>query len=405
MYGLLGEKLGHSYSKLIHGMLAEYQYEMFPTERDKLKDFMHSGCFQGLNVTIPYKKSVISYCKTLSDEAKKIGSVNTVIADKKGELHGYNTDYYGFLYMANAIGVSFSGKKVLVLGSGGTSLTACAAVRDSKGDAIVISRSGKDSYDNIQKHADADIIVNTTPVGMFPSNGQQPVDLSEFPDCSAVLDVIYNPHLTRLLMQAQELGIPYAGGLRMLVAQAKRACELFEDRHIDDSVIEEIKTKIEKTALNIVLIGMPGCGKSSVGAAAAHRLGRDFCDIDTLITEKIGMDIPRFFEEHGETEFRKIEAEVAAECGKNSGLVISTGGGIVKSPMNYVSLRQNGIIVYLKREVERLDTDRRPLSSDAAALKKLCEERIPLYNKYADITVDNNCDFESAVSAVCGVVL
>ncbi len=288
--GLLGEKLGHSYSKAIHERLGGYSYELIECPRAELDAFMKGDSFDAINVTIPYKKAVIPYCAALSPIAERIGSVNAVIRQRDGSLYGDNTDAYGFMSMVKKSGVDIAGRKAIVLGSGGASATICAVLNELNAKSVaVISRSGQDNYENIQKHADAEIIVNTTPVGMYPNTGVSPVDLSVFKSCKGVLDIVYNPHRTALLMQAEALGIPCMGGLNMLVAQAKRAAELFTGTSIPDSRTDEIERELSLNMQNIVLIGMPGCGKSTIAAALGKRLNRAVRDSDEATEAQAGM--------------------------------------------------------------------------------------------------------------------
>ncbi|NCB42037.1 MAG: hypothetical protein EOM59_05405 [Clostridia bacterium] len=400
MYGLIGEKLEHSYSKLIHEKLGFYEYELFPLPKAKLEPFLRSKEWKGLNVTIPYKKEVIPFCDSLSCAAQKIGSVNTLVRLPDGSVHGDNTDFSGFLAMAQKAKISFEGKKVLILGSGGTSLTAKTAVDEKGGTPIVISRSGKNNYENLFLHKDADIIVNTTPIGMYPNTEGCPVDLTDFPKCSAVLDVIYNPFYTRLLLQAASLGISRIGGLHMLVSQAAKACEIFTGQAIAEQTIDEIRDEIQSSLMNIVLIGMPGSGKSTVGKSLAAALNMEFKDTDEEIEKKVNMPIPLYFEKFKESEFRKLEAQQAQDLGKERRRIIATGGGIVKDSDNYFRLKQNGVLFFLQRDLALLSTKGRPLSKDREALKKLYDERIHLYEHFADYTVNSNASIEEAANAI-----
>ena len=398
--GLLGEKLGHSYSKAIHERLAPYTYEMIECERDRLDEFMRSASFDAINVTIPYKKAVIPYCAALSPIAEKIGSVNAVIKRSDGTLFGDNTDAFGFMSLVNKSGINPRGKKCLVLGSGGASATICAVLDELSAKSVtVISRSGEDNYTNLEKHADAEVIVNTTPVGMYPNTGVSPVDLSLFKKCEGVLDIVYNPRRTALIMQAEALGIPAMSGLYMLVAQAKRAAELFTDTMIDDSRTDEIERELTLKMQNIVLIGMPGSGKSTIAKALGERLERRVYESDELIVEKAQMSIPDIFAKFGESRFRQFESEVLSELGKQSGIIISTGGGAVTREENYPLLHQNGIMVWLKRSIDALPTDGRPISQ-STDLNELYAVRKPLYKRFSDITADNNADIESTVKTI-----
>lgn len=387
VFGLLGEHLAHSYSPAIHAHLGDYEYRLFEVAPADLPAFLADGGFAGINVTIPYKKSVIPYLSEISDAAKKIGSVNTVVRQPDGTLRGDNTDYYGFAYMLDRAKIDVTGKKCLILGSGGASLTAVAVVTDRGGVPIVISRSGENKYENISRHADADVIINTTPVGMYPNNGESPVDLSVFPHLSGVADVIYNPCRTALLQQAETLGIPAVGGLTMLVAQAKQANELFFGIPKSDDCIEAIVSKIRNKTENIVLIGMPGCGKSTAGRALADITGKEFSDTDEEIIRMTGRTPADILREDGEEVFRRIEHEAVCRLGKKSGCVIATGGGVVTRAENYAPLHQNGTIVFLTRPVEELSSDGRPLSQ-SVGIKALYEKRLPLYEAWADARAD-----------------
>ena len=398
--GLLGEKLGHSYSKAIHERLAPYTYEMIECERDRLDEFMRSAPFDAINVTIPYKKAVIPYCAALSPIAEKIGSVNAVIKRSDGTLFGDNTDAFGFMSLVNKSGINPRGKKCLVLGSGGASATICAVLDELSAKSVtVISRSGEDNYTNLEKHADAEIIVNTTPVGMYPNTGVSPIDLSLFKKCEGVLDIVYNPRRTALIMQAEALKIPAMSGLYMLVAQAKRAAELFTGTMIDDSRTDEIERELTLKMQNIVLIGMPGSGKSTIAKALGERLERRVYESDELIVEKVQMSIPDIFAKFGESRFRQLESEVLSELGKQSGIIISSGGGAVTREENYPLLHQNGIMVWLKRSIDALPTDGRPISQ-STDLNELYAVRKPLYERFRDITADNNADIESTVKTI-----
>lgn len=403
--GLLGEKLGHSYSKLIHERLGDYEYKLYECTRDKLEFFLHQGEFDALNVTIPYKKAVIPYCAELSDTAKKIGSVNTLLKRSDGSLYGDNTDAYGFMSMIEQSGITIREKKVLVLGSGGASATVCAVLSELGANSVtIISRSGENNYSNLSIHSDADIIVNTTPVGMYPNNGSSAVDLTVFPHCSGVLDIVYNPARTALLLQAERLAIPHAGGLHMLVAQAKRAAELFTGTAIADARIVEIEHELSMSMQNIVLIGMPGCGKSTVANALGERLHRTVFDSDAEIERKVGMSIPEFFEKYGESAFRDIESDVLHELGSYSGCIISTGGGSVLRDANYESLHQNGIIFYIMRDTNKLSRDGRPISLKSD-LNVLFNERRARYEAFADRIADNNGSLEQTLQTILEAIL
>ena len=386
--GLLGRKLGHSYSPQIHNLLGDYSYVLFEKEPEELENFLKNGDFSGLNVTIPYKKEVIPYLSELSPTAQKMGCVNTVLRRSDGTLYGHNTDYFGFTSLVRHAGLSVAGKKVLVLGSGGASNTAVAALKDLGANPAVISRSGENNYGNLHLHRDAAAIVNATPVGMYPNTGVSPIDLELFPHMEGVLDVIYNPARTQLLLDAEKLGIPRENGLWMLVAQAKEAAEVFTGRKISDEVIEKIYRRLSHQMKNIVLIGMPGCGKSTIGTLLAEKLGRTLADADEKIIALAEKSIPDIFAQDGEPTFRDWETKALTELGKQSGLVIATGGGCVTQKRNYPLLHQNGYLVWLERDWSKLPTDGRPLSQ-ANDLGKMYTARKPLYEAFADIRVEN----------------
>lgn len=402
--GLLGEKLGHSYSPQIHSMLADYEYELFEKSSEELEDFLKSGEFDGLNVTIPYKKAVMPYCAELSPTAAQIGSVNTIVRRSDGSLYGDNTDAFGFENLIVHNGIEVKGKKALVLGTGGASVTAQAVLKNlGASEVVVISRRGEDNYENIAKHRDAEIIANTTPVGMYPNNGKAAVDLTQFPKLSGVLDVVYNPARTALLLQAERLGIPCAGGLYMLVSQAKRSCELFTGKSIPDSEIDRIERVLSHQMQNIVIIGMPGSGKTTVSTMLAEKLGRKIFDTDTMVAEKAGVTIPEIFAAQGEVGFRRLETEATAEVGKLSGNIISTGGGVVTVAENYELLHQNGVIVWIERDTNKLACDGRPISL-SSDLNELYAARLPLYERFADIKADNNGDINDTVNAIMEMI-
>lgn len=397
--GLLGETLGHSYSPMIHHELGDYDYRLFEVPRERLGSFLTSGSWDGLNVTIPYKKAVVSYCTELSDAAAKLQSVNTIVRRPDGTLYGDNTDLYGFLYMVRRSGISPAGKKALVLGSGGASVTVKAALEQLGAHVTVISRSGPDNYTNLDRHADAEMIANTTPVGMYPHNGSAAVDLKQFPCCQGVLDIVYNPARTALILQAEELGIPHVSGLSMLVAQAKRSSEQFSGTPIDDSALERVERIIHSRLRNIILIGMPGCGKSTVGKALADLLDRPFVDCDREMEKVIGMSVADYITRYGEEAFRAEETAMLTQLGKTSGLVIATGGGCVTRPENYPRLHQNGTMIFLERELSKLPKKGRPLSL-RGSLQDMYTIRLPMYRRFADVTVPNDGAPEKVAKAV-----
>ena len=397
--GLLGRKLGHSYSPQIHNLLGDYSYVLFEKEPEELENFLKTGDFSGLNVTIPYKKEVIPYLSELSPTAQKMGCVNTVLRRSDGTLYGHNTDYFGFTSLVRHAGLSVAGKKVLVLGSGGASNTAVAALKDLGASPVVISRSGENNYGNLHLHRDAAAIVNATPVGMYPNTGVSPIDLELFPHLEGVLDVIYNPARTQLLLDAEKLGIPRENGLWMLVAQAKEAAEVFTSGKISDEVIEKIYRRLSHQMKNIVLIGMPGCGKTTIGTLLAEKLGRTLADADEKIISLAGKSLPDIFAQDGEPTFRDWETKALTELGKQSGLVIATGGGCVTQKRNYPLLHQNGYLVWLERDYSVLPTDGRPLSQ-ANDLGKMYAARKPLYEAFADIRLENTSTPEEAAQKI-----
>ncbi len=385
IYGLLGEKLGHSLSPQIHKKLCGYTYRLFEMPENEVKAFISDRGFRAINVTIPYKKTVLPLCDVLSPQAERIGSVNTIKAADDGKLYGYNTDYFGFSYLLKRMGIVPQGKKAVVLGSGGSSVTVQTVLKDlNVGELIVVSRSGSDNYQNLSRHYDAEIIINTTPVGMFPKNLETPIELFHFKRCEAVVDIIYNPLRTKLLLDAAKMGIKHSNGLPMLVAQAKEAAEIFTGTQLADSEIERVIKQMEQDASNIVLIGMPGCGKSTVAGEIGRLLGREVIDTDMLSVQEAEKSIPEIFSSEGEAYFRDIESRVAEKAGKCLGRVIATGGGIIKREENYNYLKQNGFIVFLERPIEELATDGRPLSTDIEKLRLMYQQRYPLYCRFAD---------------------
>ena len=411
-YGLIGEHLVHSFSKQIQTRIAEienvkdYDYQLVELDKEEFKEFMEKKDFKGINVTIPYKKDVIPYLDEMDESAKAIGAVNTII-NVDGKLKGYNTDFGGFLYMVKAHNVHMEGKKVLIIGNGG----ACAAVKavckhENAKDIVIVSRSanrGAIGYDEMYtSHLDADIVVNTSPVGMFPNIANAPIDVSWFHKLECVLDVVYNPILTRLCFEAQEADIKRVIGLEMLIAQAKYTFEIFENMSFDDSIIDEIKKEMLKDRCNIVLIGMPSAGKTTIGKMLEEKLGKEFFDLDDMIIAKAGKSIPEIFQESGEAGFRAIETEVAIEASKMNNKIIATGGGVVKHKVNMDFLRLNGITIFIDRDIDKLISSdpNRPLSSSKQALQQMYKERYPLYQKYAAYIAVNNANIEETVDDI-----
>lgn len=422
-YGLIGKTLVHSYSKEIHEALGRYQYQLFSLAEDEMPDFINARDFRGLNVTIPYKKDVIPLCDEVTDLARGIGAVNTLfwknasgtgssesISQENKILVGHNTDYEGFLYAASRAGIDFEGKGVLILGTGGTSLMARRAAADQNAAKIYIASrhpetdppSGSEiqdagilstvSYDQLPEIADSiDVIVNTTPVGTFPNNMQQVIRLKDFPGCQAVIDVIYNPFKTALLLEAEKLGLKYTNGLPMLVAQATAAAGYFLGtpgafQKENQRIIKSMKQQMG----NIVLIGMPGTGKSLIGKLLAELTGKTLQDTDAKIKEEAKMTIPEIFEKEGETGFRDRESAICKKLGKERNLIIASGGGAILRPENVDALRQNGTLVHITRSIDKLPTRGRPLSKNIETLKKMETQRMPLYKSAADITFRNN---------------
>ena len=400
IYGLLGRKLGHSWSVPIHTALGCGGYRLIELEPEELEGFLRQSSIGGLNVTIPYKRDVMPFCDVIDPMARAIGSVNTLTRRSDGKLYAFNTDAAGFCWMAKRAGIDFTGRKAVILGSGGASLTAQAmAKRLGAREVVVISRSGENNYGNLDRHADAEIVVNTTPVGMYPNTGVSPVDLSSFPRCEGLLDVIYNPRRTALLMQAEARGIPCSDGLPMLVAQAKAAEEHFFEKAIPDSENQRILADLRRDSTNIVLIGMPGCGKSTIGAALAALTGREAVDVDARIVARAGCSIPELFAKDGEAVFRTLEREETAEAGKLSGKIILTGGGVVMDERNYAPLRQNGRVYHMIRDLELLPTDGRPVSQ-STDLHALWEKRAPMYARFRDAAVENSGTVEETAQLI-----
>lgn len=403
-YGLIGKKLSHSFSVPIHNMLGNNDYTLNELAPEELEEFIKGKQFKGINVTIPYKTDVIPWLDEISDKAKRIGSVNTIV-NKNGRLCGDNTDYFGFSYMAKNAGISFKDKKVIIFGTGGTSLTARTVAADEGAkELIIVGRSSKNNYDNLYLHYDADIIVNTTPVGMYPHVEASITDLNNFKRLSGVIDVIYNPLRTDLLLQAEEKNIPCTNGLPMLVAQAKPAHELFLDTKVEDRLIEYITKAFEAQNRNIVLIGMPGCGKTTLGNALANTLSRDMIDTDQMIIDNEGFPIPQIFEKYGEKYFRDCESRCVKQASAENSKIIATGGGAILREENRKALRRNSVVIWLKRDIDTLSTDGRPLSKDINALKEMQATRYPIYEITSDAVVEITSDITENINKILEIV-
>lgn len=384
--GLLGEKLGHSFSPLIHQKLADYEYKLYEVAKENLTDFITAKNFDGLNVTIPYKKDVLAFLDEIDPKAEAIGAINT-IKNENGKLIGYNTDYDGFLYLLHKNGIDVCGKKAIVLGNGGAAAPVREVLKNEGASEIVtISRKGENNYENIAQHYDAEVIVNTTPVGMYPHNGESLLDLKYFTKAEAVVDIIYNPLRTRLVLEALELDITAVGGLDMLVGQAVRACEIWTGESIPLEVWDKTAAWLYKKQQNVVLIGMPGSGKSTQAKLLAEKLCRKCVEIDDLFKPAFGRTPAEIIPIEGEARFRELEHELVTEVGKKSGIVISTGGGVVTRAENYFPLKQNGIIIALERDIAGLATEGRPISQ-SKDLSELFKERKPLYDKFSDFKI------------------
>ena len=399
VYGLLGRTLSYSYSPRIHKALGGYSYVLFEKEPEELADFLQNGDFNGLNVTIPYKKAVIPYLQELSPIAKRLGAVNTIVRRADGTLIGHNTDYFGFSTMVAKAGIQVAGKKALVLGSGGASNTAVAVLKELGAKVIVISRTGENNYNNLELHQDAALIVNATPVGMFPNVDDTPLSLDGFPVLEAVLDLNYNPSHTQLLLDAESRGLIAENGRLMLIAQAKESAEWFTGTTIPDSKIIEVHKELSSQMENIVLIGMPGCGKSTVAKLLAQEMQRPVVDADEEIVRLADCSIPEIFAKSGEDAFRKLETQVLRELGKQSGKIIATGGGCVTREENYPLLHRNGKIIWLTRDLNKLPTDGRPLSQ-ITKMETMFALRKPMYQRFADHIVSNDGSPEETVAAI-----
>lgn len=404
-YGCIGEKLGHSFSKIIHNELADYNYELCEVAREDLSDFIKKADFKAINVTIPYKEEVIPFLYKIDDTAKKIGAVNTIV-NKDGKLYGYNTDFSGLSALINREKIFLKGKKVIILGSGGTSKTAFAVAESMEASVIHrVSRSagkGLITYAEAYKnHNDAQVIINTTPCGMYPNIGKSAIDIAKFPKLCGVVDAVYNPLDSALVTKAKSMGISAAGGLYMLVSQAAFAIEKFINVKIDISETERVYRKLLNEKRNLVLVGMPGCGKTTLGKALSKKLSKEFIDTDEEIVKKTGIAIPEIFTRYGEAAFRKIESEVIAEISLKQNCVIATGGGAVLNSCNVELLRENGIIIFIDKPLELIvTTSDRPLSSNRKLLEKRYNERYDIYVSSANAVIKASNNLNSDIKAV-----
>ncbi|MBQ8396491.1 MAG: shikimate kinase [Oscillospiraceae bacterium] len=399
LYGLIGRKLGHSYSVPIHFALGNDAYKLFEMEPEEIGKFVSNPDLGGINVTVPYKLEVMQYLDEISPEALEIGAVNTVVR-RNGKLYGYNTDEYGFRVMLDAAKISLFGKKVMILGDGGASKTAQYCARRLGAREIVVIDVANNTPEYLAKHIDTEILINCTPVGMKPNYIQSAVELEQFPACEGVVDVIYNPLRTKLIMDAEVRGIKHIGGLLMLTAQAKRAHELFFDTAVSDDFALKCAANLFKENENIVLVGMPGSGKSTVGKILGEMSGRKVYELDEMIAKAAGKTIPEIFASDGEEGFRKIESQIVFEASKNNGAVIITGGGAVTREENYYPLHQNSRIYEIKRDLNTLATDGRPLSKDLETLKRMYDIRKPMYEHFADVSFENSSTAEECAKKV-----
>ncbi len=409
-YGLIGEKLSHSFSKPIHEKITNdidgYKYELIEIEPQNLKDFFEKKEFLGVNVTIPYKEDVFEFLDQVDQKALDIGACNTIL-NKNGKLFGYNTDFDGFIYSLNRCSQTLENKNILILGTGGTCKTVLAVAKHQNAKSITIaSRTPSDtsiSYQDAISLEDTQIIINTTPSGMYPNNSDSPIDISNFAKLEFVADVIYNPSKTTLLLQAERLNIPCQNGLSMLVAQAKYADDIFLDTNLDNNKIEEILLDMNVNQSNIALIGMPSCGKSTIGRLLSKLTGKELVDIDAKIVEKHGMSIQDIFAKYGESKFREFESEIVSEYSKNHSCIIATGGGVIENEININNLSQNSVIIFINRPIDLLLTGGgRPLSVDKEAIQKLYDRRFPLYQKYSQFEIlnDNSLSFDDIISSI-----
>ena len=404
-YGCIGEHLGHSFSREIHRRLSDYEYELCEVERDALDGFMQKRDFKAINVTIPYKEAVIPHLYEIDGSAKAIGAVNTVV-NRDGKLYGYNTDFYGMSELIRHAGVEIEGKKVAILGTGGTSKTARAVIASlGAGEILTVSRTagnGAIDYESLHRaHTDVEVIINTTPVGMFQDSDGVAVELASFPRLSGVIDAVYNPLRTRLVMEARARGAAAEGGLYMLVAQAVRASEIFLDCTYPEGTTEKIFREMMAEKENIVLIGMPASGKTTVGRLLSDMTWREVVDIDELVVSEVGYDIPTIFEREGEGAFRLYEERAITGVATCTGIIIATGGGAILNAKNIERLRRNGRVYFIDRPLEYLiPTADRPLSQTKEAIERRYRERYSIYSQLCDVRIDADCSAEEVAEKI-----
>ncbi len=404
-FGLIGKKLTHSKSPTLHSFFGSYKYDLIELEAWELDTFFAKADFDGLNVTIPYKTDVLKYCDELSEDARACGCVNTIVKRKDGTLYGDNTDWYGFYKTLCELPFDPSGKKALVLGTGGASLAIKYALKKIGCDRIVsISRSGENNYQSICKHNDASILINTTPLGTYPAEDGCPCNAELFPNVKAVIDLTYNPPRTRFIQYGQAVGALGICGMKMLVYQGLRSAELFTGEQIDSSAAERAYRACLDDMLNIVFVGMPGCGKTTIGRRVAERLGMDFVDTDELIEKKHGRSCSDIICSCGEKYFRLLESEVIRQVSSMRRTVISTGGGAILDPENRISLRKCSFVVHLSCDMSKLARLDRPLSSDPDRLAELQRVRMPLYEQVSDACVEMKYDVDTNLENVLRVI-